>query len=198
MIRAGLMEEVDRASGAWVFVDLGFAQSARSCGIVEHDGEPVELTFAGLCERVSRVASEAGGPLNLLLEAPLSVAFLPNGNPTGRAVERRGRDTRYWYVGLGCTVLTAATYLLREVVERHPRREVRLFEGFVSFKAKGVRSSHAGDVLALREAVWRGPAVGHAVVPPERLAAAPDHVVRSAFAVAGMDFGVPPVIMAEL
>jgi hypothetical protein len=196
MIRAGTVEELKRDSGEWLFVDVGFAQRSRSCGFLLGNGEPVELTFADLVSRGGDVASEPRGALNLLIEAPLSVAFTAAGNPTGRSFERQPSGTRYWYVGLGCSVCIAALYFLHGI--RHQsRREIRLFEGFASFKPKGNRSSHAGDVLKLRDAVWHPERHPAAIVPPERLALTPTDSVYSAFKVAGLDYGVPPVVKVD-
>lgn len=194
MIRAGLTTEASRTSGEWVFVDLGFAKAAKSCGLLVGDEKPKEVSFSQLKTEMLEIVAADGKPLNLLIEAPLSVAFNESGNPTGRLVERRENQTRYWYVGLGCSVLVAATYLLRALHDVRPKRDIRLFEGLASFKPKGVRSSHSGDVLNLREIVWQGKSKLGCIVPPEQLAASPKDMLRSAFLVAGMDFGVPPVV----
>ena len=205
MIQAGNTNEVKAASGEWAFVDMGFAREARSCGLLigndsdTNNPDAEELTFSDLLSRISTLTSQSSRrQLNLLIEAPLSVAFDAHGNPTGRTVERRGSRTRYWYVGLGCTVLVATTYLLRHVVDVGTRREVHLFEGFVSFKPKGVRSSHSGDVKRLREIAWDSRRDSDAVVPPEALRLNTDDVLESAFKVAGMDFGVPPVVRVDV
>ncbi len=49
-------------------------------------------------------------------------------------------------------------------------REIRLFEGFASFRPKGVRSSHEADVIRLREVAWNPERCTGAVVAPEDLA----------------------------
>lgn len=132
----------------------------------------------------------------MLIEAPLSVAFTAMGNPTGRSLEKRASGTRYWYVGLGCGVMVAALYFLSGLRDEL-RREVRLFEGFASFKLKGSKSSHVGDVLKLRDAVWHPDRHPTAVVPPDRLALTSTDVLCSAFKAAGMDYGVPPVVKVD-
>jgi hypothetical protein len=192
-IRAGQVKEAVPSSGEWLFVDIGFSSRSKSCGLLGEQGDPHDVTFAQARSYLSDLANTQGRPLNLVLEAPLSVAFAQNGNPVGRSIELREGKSRYWYVGLGCSVLVAATYLLRAVAERRRGREVRLFEGLVSFKPRGVVSCHSSDVLLLRDVVWGVPGVGR-VVPPNELPADPDHSLRSAFAVSGMDYGVPPVI----
>jgi hypothetical protein len=148
------------------------------------------LSFSQLKIEITTIYGKGTTPLNILLEAPLSVAFGSNGNPAGRSIERRNRQTRYWYVGLNCSVLVAATYLLRSMSELSVSREIRLFEGLVSFKPNGVPSSHTQDVIALRNVAW---SQGESF-PPEELASKHGDRVVSAFRVAGMDFGVPPVV----
>ena len=58
MIRAGNLKEISRQSGQWAFVDLGFAEKARSCGLVVHDGDPVELTFSGLLDQLAGLSRQ--------------------------------------------------------------------------------------------------------------------------------------------
>lgn len=195
MIRAGLPSESNRDSGEWVFIDLGFAQAAKSCGLLVGDGKPKEISFSQLKVEILDIVAAEGKPLNLLIEAPLSVAFNTKGNPTGRSIERRGSQTRYWYVGLGCSVLVATTYLLRSILDARFSREIRLFEGLASFKTKSSRSSHSDDVLNLRKIIWEDASKSGRIVPPEQLTASPEDKLQSAFLVAGMDFGVPPVVV---
>lgn len=135
-LRAGSVAEVIRTSGEWLFVDIGFARDKATCGLLLHDSPAQAVTFAQLQRRVLELASLEGSPLNLVIEAPLSVAFTKDGNPTGRSMEKQDVRTRYWYVGLGCTVLVAATYLVKAIADSKPKRSIRLFEGFVSFKGR--------------------------------------------------------------
>jgi len=194
-IRAATIEEVARDPGDWVFVDLGFAvKKKKTCGLLLGDGEPRVVTFSELRSKIAGICRATGAPLNLLIEAPLSVAFGANGNPAGRTIELRANKPRYWYVGPASSVIVAATYLLRTIHDLPPQREVRLVEGLVSFKTSKVRSSHTKDVIEMRELVWTrsaalGRIFGAADLPKDR----GDHV-QSAFLVSGMDFGVPPVV----
>lgn len=197
MIRAGTPDDIERPTGSWVIVDLGFSNKKASCGLAVDDADPVELTFADLQSAVLRLLQAGEGPMNLVLEAPLSAAFDATGNPTGRAPEKREQQTRYWYVGLGCSVLVAATYLLRAVVAANFQREIRLFEGMATFKQRGAKTAHKDDVAALREVIRSRGQVGGSIVPAEGLLVAPDHQLASAFAVSGMEFGVPAVIVAD-
>lgn len=191
-IRAGAVSEATQHSGEWIFIDIGFASSKPSCGLLVGEGDPAEITFSQLKQKI---ISFDQTPLNLVIEAPLSIAFNALGNPTGRSIEKRGRETRYWYVGLGCSVLVAATYLLRTIHDSNQSRDIRLFEGFASFKQAS--TSHSQDVLNLRDIAWNPATSKGRIVAPTDLSALPSDSLTSAFLVAGMDFGIPPVIIAE-
>lgn len=195
MIRAGIPAEANPHSGEWVFVDPGFAEKAKSCGLLRGNGEPEDVSFSELRDRLLELVVSGAGPLNLLIEAPLSIAFNDHGNPVGRAIEKRGSRTRYWYVGPGSSVLVATTYLLRALHDAKPRREVCLFEGFASFKPKGERSSHALDVVKLRSVIWGQNSANGRILSAEDLADPSRYALRSAFIVAGMDFGIPAAVV---
>jgi hypothetical protein len=96
--------------------------------------------------------------------------------------------TRYWYVGLGCTVMIAALYLMKSITDSNPPKNLRLFEGFVSFKSKEKVSNHSEDVLLLRNAVKK-PGLEH-IIAPQNLKMNETDNILSAFRVAGMDYGV--------
>ena len=202
VIRAGKMEEAIRSSGEWLYLDVGFAAKSRSCGFLEDGKVPNILTFAETRDRLLAIVKTPGKPLNLVLEAPLSIAFCPKGNPVGRAIERRDEETpigtknavRYWYMNLGCGVLVSATHLIRAITNTNREREVRLFEGFASFKKPGTKSSHINDVLRLRDVIHENRSVGR-VVPPNELKTNAYDELQSAFAVSGMNYGVPPVVL---
>ena len=193
LIYSGKSTDACRESGDWVFVDLGFANQKPSCGIAINDENPEAVTFAELQKRLLDIVKQPGRTLNLVLEAPLSVAFSESGNPARRSIEKRDGERRYWYCGPGSSVLVAATYLIRALHDGDRAREIRLFEGFVTFKQNNTVSSHTADVAALREIVWQQ--VGHSgqIIDPKELRLEKDQL-QSAFAVAGLDLGVPPVI----
>ena len=193
-------KDVSRNSGQWVFVDIGFSRESRTCGFAVDDYPPEELTFGSLVQRTLDVVRSASRPVNLLLEAPLSVAFNKDGNPTGRRIEKRGSQVRYWYVGPASVVLIAATYLLRQLHESAHKEPggiapIRLFEGFASFKERSVRSSHVDDVSDLRNVAWGRAETPGKVVWADDLKMNQADSLCSAFAVSGMDLGVPPVVM---
>lgn len=192
-IRAGRAEDLPPAPAEWIIVDIGFSQKQASCGLLEGDHEPVNRKFGDLQRVLVAAAVREGLPLNLVIEAPLSISFAPNGNPAGRSIEKRGKQHRYWHAGLGTTVLLSAMHLLRAVVDARPQREIRLFEGFVSYKPKG-KSSHCEDVRQLRDVAF-GRSTSGRIVWPDELRLSPDDHLYSAFAVAGMDLGVPPVLV---
>lgn len=194
-IFAGTVNDARRESGDWAFVDLGFAATAKSCCIAFNDESPKELTYGGLTSELTELIKVSGPPLNLVLEAPLSVTFSSTGNPQGRSIEKRNEKVRYWYLGLGCGVLVAATYLARSLYDAKPTREVRLFEGFVSFKPSNVPSSHVNDVIALKNVIWENEQQTGRIISPADLLVSPSHRLQSAFSVSGFDLGIPPVIL---
>lgn len=94
-IRAGRTDEVTRSSGDWLFVDVGFSNNSKSCGVLCEGNEPKELTFSQTKTCLVQLVTASTRPLNIVLEAPLSVAFSETGNPDGRAIERRDNKSRY-------------------------------------------------------------------------------------------------------
>ena len=177
-------------------MDIGFSQDSESCGIAIGDSKPCAIRYGDLGPQISHVVNKRSSPLNLLIEAPLSVAFNVKGCPTGRKIEKRcGERPRYWYLQAGAVTLLAATYLLRPLHDMCPAREIRLFEGFASFKSKEKASSHEADVSKLRSIAWGGSDAGR-IVGSDGLKMHDSHTLCSAFAVSGMNFGIPAVVVA--
>ena len=195
MIRAGVKSEISLSTGEWLILDIGFANKSDSCGLLINRESPVSLQFNEAKERICRFISNSTTPVNLVIEAPLSVAFDSKGNPKGRAVEKQGSKTRYWYSGLGCSVMVAALYLVKTITEISANTEVRLFEGFVSFKESGKKSIHSRDVELLREVIENPNQYSEAIIEPEALKMTSSDTLKSAFLVAGIDAGIPPLIM---
>ena len=83
---------------------------------------------------------------------------------------------RRWYIGPGAATMVAATCLVRRLKNLRPENDIRLFEGFVSFKRRGDRGK---------------------IVGPDKLRMSEDNVLRSAFKVAGMDLGIPAAVFAD-
>lgn len=192
----GVRSQARRDSGQWVFVDIGFSGHSKTCGIAIGDSQPRDVHYSDLASSIARELEAGASPLNLLIEAPLSVAFNAAGNPTGRRIEKKNGQTRYWYVGAGAAVLLATTHFLRCLYDMRLSTEIRLFEGFASFKAKGSRSSHADDVSSLRSVAW-GESQKGTIVEEGRLKMRDDDILVSAFAVSGMDFGIPAVVIVD-
>jgi hypothetical protein len=95
--------------------------------------------------------------------------------------------------------MTAAMYLIRDIHEatkNKPCADVRLFEGFVSFKEDV--SDHNRDVLALREVVMNSLKHQTSIYSANELKFCESDEIRSAFCVAGLDCGVPAVIAPPL
>jgi len=194
IIRAGTIKEMKAASGEWLIVDVGFSATRKSCGYRDVAGTAMEVTFSDLIERILKEAKkETDRPLNLLFEAPLSIAFNEKGNPTARSIEKRDEKTRYWYFGLGCSVLVATTHILKKIVDSKPTREIRLFEGMASFKTRDQGHTHRDDVARLFKAL-KSPNRIAKKVDPNKLRNKNTDRLESAFKVSGMDFGVPPVL----
>ena len=207
IITAGSTDDINKDSGQWMIVDIGFSSAARSCGVWTDTGteeqEPCVVTFGELVERVTKEARKADRrTLNLLIEAPLSVAFQQNKNPTRRSCDIQGKKYRDWYVNAGATTLIAAGSLLRELNNCQRKREVRLFEGLVSFKtsknqpkSKEERSEeHKKDVLKLKNAVWSEE--DHDIFAPEELRQTKGHCIKSAFHFFDEKL-IPPVIRTK-
>ena len=199
-IIAGCTTDINKDSGQWLIVDIGFSSTAPSCGVWNGAGEPNVVTFGELVALATREVLEGGRqPLNLLLESPLSVAFQQNGNPTRRSCDSQYGKHRDWYVNAGATTLIAASYLLRALYGCQRQRNVRLFEGFVSFKSSEARpgskaervAAHKKDVLKLKNAVWTG--ANAQITDPGKLRQHPSHRIESAFPFLDEDL-IPPVI----
>ena len=203
-ITAGHVDNINQDSGQWLIVDIGFSKTENSCG-VWNDAWPVKepkaVTFAALVELAKKeIQKDVKEPLNLLIEAPLSVAFREDGNPTRRICDSQNDKYRDWYVNAGAATLIAASWLLWELQGCQGQRDVRLFEGFASFKPKTGKSkskvqkeeAHKEDVRKLKEAVWTDTKAGVRIFGPEELRPK-DSYIRSAFYFLDKNV-VPPVI----
>ena len=164
-IVAGPKEDINEHSDDWLIVDIGFSSRQPSCGFWNRKGKPRAVTFGKLLTLATEEVQNDGTPprtLNLLIEAPLSLAFQQNNNPSRRSCDEHGDQHRDCYVNAGATTLIAAGYLLGKLVHCHGQREIRLFEGFVSFKRSEAgrlsdverKATHIEDVLKLKNAVW--------------------------------------------
>ncbi len=194
MIRAGTINEVTPDSGNWVYIDIGFSNKSKSCGLLFGNNEPEELLFNEAVKKICDYIVRSSSPINLVIEAPLSVSFDSKGNPKGRKIEKQKEKTRYWYVGLGCVVLVGSLYLIKAISELSNQHEIRLFEGFISFKNKNEKSSHSKDVKILREIV-NNRNKQNEVISGAELKMDDTDKLQSSFLVAGLDYGIPPILM---
>jgi len=157
----------------------------------------MNLCYADARRTIIEQIRKQKGPINLIIEAPLSVCFDANHNPKGRTFEKRDSKTRYWYTGLGCAVMTAAMYLIRDIHEAMkdlPNVEIRLFEGFVSFKEG--KTDDKKDVRALREKIKNAQQFQGSIYSADELKFDESDELFSAFRVASLDCGIPAVIVA--
>ena len=95
-IYAGTVDDVRPDSGDWIIVDLsiseadaGLTESGAPCCVYRPGGDLHESTFGEAANLVIEAAGEAGQPLNLLIDAPLSAAFDKGLNPIPRSIERK-------------------------------------------------------------------------------------------------------------
>jgi hypothetical protein len=93
--------------------------------------------------------------------------------------------------------MTAALYLVRHIRDANLRQEVRLFEGFVTYKSKKQSSDHAADVCMLREVVLDPDRFSHCIFNEYKLKMNPSAIMVNAFEVAGISTGVPLVIKRD-
>jgi hypothetical protein len=194
-IRAGLVEEIHWDSGNWIFLDIGFSEKLKTCGLCIGEDAPVNLRFGDMKAKVAASVQTSSRPSNLVIEAPLSVAFTKSGNPTGRAIEvQEGKNPRYWYLQGGAAVMVAAQYLIHHLMNEAVGSEIRLFEGFVSFKPKHEKTDHSKDVELLREVVKNPAVFSTAIITPQQLTRDPSHNLQGAFSIMGVKVGVPPII----
>ena len=199
MIYPGKVDDISWAKGTWLILDIGFSNNKKTCGTILGNNAAVKLEFKDAVDEVIRIARDKL-LLNLVIEAPLSVAFDKSGNPKARRIEKEGGKNRLWYVGAGCTVLVAAMYLMRKLHDSHPSADIKLFEGFVSYRSKGIKSNHLRDVEILRKAIKARRTLKQHVIKPEDLITDPDDNIRSAFEIMNMrdmDLGIPPVIKVD-
>lgn len=197
-IRAGSESQITWGDGNWVFLDIGFASRKPTCGFAQRKENPELLTFAEAQKRVIEAIERSTLPLNLVIEAPLSVCFDTKGNPKRRKIEVENQKHRYWYSGPGCTVMVASIYLIRSIHCAVHDASVRLFEGFISFKDHSVPSDGREDVRKLREVVCDPSAFPGCVYTAQQLKEDDNDNLISAFCVAGLDCGVPAVIKRQV
>jgi hypothetical protein len=199
MIQAGKVSDIHWSKGTWLILDIGFSNTKKSCGFLLGDSEAEQLQFSEAISKVTEYA-KSESLLNLVIEAPLSVAFDKCGNPKSRSIDKQGGKSRPWYVGPGCAVMVAAMYLLKELFDCCPAAEIKLFEGFVSFKRREIRSSHTDDVKCLRDAIKQKDTQASRLYGPDELKEDSGDKIISAFKIMNLknvELGIPAVVMID-
>lgn len=171
----------------WIFVDIGFAPKGKSCGVAIGNQKAKEVRFAKLVKMVVEEVGKSCKPLNLLLEAPLSMAFTEDGNPWPRSFESKRKqwnpvprwfkdlitdDFKGWYHQTGPNTTAGAVRLIWKLNRCERQREIRLFEGFAP-REKGAKSKK-GDHAIVAEKL-RGVVKGETgcpIVPPDEITTA--------------------------
>lgn len=194
-IEAGRKSQVQWANENWIILDIGFSNHTKTCGLILPDRGPECVEFAQAEQRIVEQLENSISTVNLLIEAPLSICFDANQNPKHRSIEKQGKKNRFWYVGPGCAVMIAAMYLIREIHEAKIGVRVRLFEGFLSYKDRSEKSDHTGDVRRLQDAIKNSARLSNSIYEGNQLKADPSDTLSSAFCVAGLDCGIPAVIV---
>ena len=201
MIEAGTREQIKWDDDTWIIWDVGFGENVKSSGLLMPHRKCECFRFSCAKHLILEHVQNTKRLTNLVIEAPLSVCFNKDGNPAPRErVERVEIDGeikfRRWYLAGG--IMMAAMYVIRAIADASPKSPVRLFEGFVSYKAKGVRSNHCRDVTLLREVIEEPEKFAECIHPRENLSSNPTDRIESAFKFRGLDYGVPAVIKREI
>ena len=171
-IIAGTEKQIKKGPDDWLIIDIGNRSRNKSCGVWYTAGKLETVHFGRLKKMTLEIAKDDGrGPLNMVIEAPLSLAKLTNAKLTNGNSARRPCDTypghspKDWHHGPGATTLVAALLVLRDLHEyEQRRRQIRLFEGHVAFKTgtdyityyKDAKTHHEADALALKDAIFAG------------------------------------------
>lgn len=193
-IQAGSVDTFSRNPNDWVFLDIGFAQhSTRSCGLAVHDRQPIEVAWSSAVQLICEINSTRTAPLHLMIEAPLSMAFCKSGSPTGRSFEP---PTHVWYQRGGASVLLSAALLLSQLA-RSAGNSVRLFEAFVTNagQEQKQRSTHAEDAASMRKQTLGLNSAK--LLPPSAIRRASSDSLKSSMQEFGLNFGIPPVLVAS-
>jgi hypothetical protein len=201
MIEPGTCDQIKWDDDTWIIWDVGFGEDVKSSGLLMPHMEPKCFRFSCAKRQIVEQVKNAKTHTNLVIEAPLSVCFNKDGNPTPRVcVERVEVDgeTKYrrWHQAGG--IMIAAMYVIRAIADAAPNKPVRLFEGFVSYKDKEVRSDHCRDVSLLREVIKDPERFSDCIYSGESLRGNSTNTIESAFKVCRLDCGVPAVIKREM
>ena len=195
IIKAGNANHFSRDPNDWIFVDIGFGGRkndgaiSKTTGIKIGESLSKNVTWAQCVREIITFVENRNEPLNLMLEAPLSVAFDITGNPAPRAFEKTDKGARYWYVPMGTNVAMSALFLLGKL-KSNLKAKVNLYESIVSFKPK--KTDHAADTDSMYDSVVKSFAN-----PILDFAQKPSDIIESSATMIGWDFGIPPVFVID-
>lgn len=185
-IIAGECGDIKWGSGDWIIVDMGFANTKKSCGAAIGSTKAQRFWFGDLVKKVIEEAQKnTHEELNLLLEAPLSMAFDHQKNPMRRSFEDLDHA---WYRNSGAAMMLAAIRLIDRLDSTDRKREVRLFEAYAPLKD----ADHARVAAALREVVKQR--IQERFVKPSDIA--PEaKCLLPAYRLTNEDGKIPPVVL---
>ena len=193
-IFAGTAEQFSRDPEDWILVDSGFSGRQASGRVTPSTGLrlpvwPVgrNVSWSEAKQLTSTFLSSRTRPINVMLEAPLSVAFSDDGNPAPRAFEKSDNSSRYWYLQGGAVTLVSAAYMIGHWFKSNGP-DLHLFEAFLSFKNQ--RQDHSDDANDMLEA-----ALTSTPLSPAEMVQQPTDKLQSSTLELGLDFGVPPVFV---
>jgi hypothetical protein len=197
MIRAGTYDEIHHDSGLWVIVDVGLSKN-RTTGLLIGDGPAKNRTFAEARSEIVAAIEGSDRPVNLMLEAPTSLAFDKKGNPMPRFFEQAGafgdHTSRAWNVQPAPGVILGGLLQLRSLWDARERLpDVRIFEGVATFRPRGKTGEHREDVESLRCAVAEPDP--DFVFGGETIQERTSGEVISLFPLCGIEVGIAPAIV---
>lgn len=179
----------------WIFIDIGFGgrkndgRIGKSTGLKLPGLKSSNETWADTSRKIVDFLEQRDSAVNIMIEAPLSVAFDISGNPAPRSFEKTNKGARYWYVPMGTNVAMSALLMLGNI-RKNLTTKVNLFEAIVSFKTR--KTDHSSDTEAMFDAV-----INSSMQPLKDFRQKPSDIVESLGSRVNWDFGIPPVFVVE-
>ena len=188
-IEAGDSKIFSRNTNDWIFWDMSFSKSKTS-GLILPDGSESTTTWSNASEQVFNYIEKHSGPFFLMLEAPLSFSF-KDGNPIRRAFEPVNYE---WYRNAGGGLAWGAAVFLN-ALSKTLKGKIYLFEAFITNANKTLTSkgadSHIRDARLMRRIV-----VDESTELLKNLNLE-NTTIESSTKRFGLDFGIPPVLVAN-
>jgi hypothetical protein len=189
IIEAGDAVSFSRNPADWVFWDMSFSKSSSS-GLILPNGEEVTTTWSHACDLVIQHLSTRNSDINIIIEAPLSFSF-KNGSPIRRAFE----PTNYeWYRNAGAGLAWGAALVLLDVAKTS-KSKVLLYEAFITNANKSRTNTRSDNHL--RDARLMCRHITDEVTVLRTELNLKDTMIESSTKRLGLDFGCPPVLIAD-